>query len=251
MKLNNRGFAITSIIYSMLILFLALVVLIIGNLASRKAIFDKQKEDILGKFETKELLPEEFQRLEYIQSNGTQYIDTGYIGSNNTSLKIKQSFQYNSMASGVTYCAIGTADNSSARIEMGYDKATNTFWSNCGAAISRYHTSITPDFLPHEYSWDGTGYFAIDNNVAFEKNSLSATFNSSTSIYLFKDNNRLSNWCPMTLYYCKIYDNGVLVRDFIPCYRKADSVVGLYDVVEQKFYTNSGTGEFIMGELEE
>lgn len=49
MKLNNKGFAITSIIYSMLILFLTLVVLIISNLASRKAVFDKQKTDILEK----------------------------------------------------------------------------------------------------------------------------------------------------------------------------------------------------------
>lgn len=50
MKSHNKGFAITSIIYSMLILFLTLVVLIIGNLASRKTVFDKQKNDILEKF---------------------------------------------------------------------------------------------------------------------------------------------------------------------------------------------------------
>lgn len=46
---NNRGFAISSIIYSMLVLFLALVLLIMSNLASRKVIFDKQKNDILDK----------------------------------------------------------------------------------------------------------------------------------------------------------------------------------------------------------
>ncbi len=50
MKKNN-GFAISSIIYALLILFLALVLLILANLASRKAMFDKEKRDILSRFD--------------------------------------------------------------------------------------------------------------------------------------------------------------------------------------------------------
>lgn len=47
---NNKGFAITSIIYAMLILFLGLILLILGNLANRKAMFDKEKNEILSRF---------------------------------------------------------------------------------------------------------------------------------------------------------------------------------------------------------
>jgi len=49
MRLNKRGFAVTSIIYSMLVLFLALLLLITSNLASRKVLFDKEKNEILDK----------------------------------------------------------------------------------------------------------------------------------------------------------------------------------------------------------
>lgn len=49
------------------------------------------------------------------------------------------------------------------------------------------------------------------------------------------------------IYYTKIWDNNILVRHFIPCYRKSDGVIGMYDLVENKFYTNSGTGTFIKG----
>ena len=49
MKLDKRGFAVTSIIYSMLVLFLALLLLITSNLASRKVLFDKEKNEILDK----------------------------------------------------------------------------------------------------------------------------------------------------------------------------------------------------------
>lgn len=47
MKLNNKGFAIASILYSIMVLFLMLLLSILGILGSRKAILDKNKKDIL------------------------------------------------------------------------------------------------------------------------------------------------------------------------------------------------------------
>ena len=51
------------------------------------------------------------------------------------------------------------------------------------------------------------------------------------------------------LHLVKITDklNNIIVRNFIPCYRKSDNEIGLYDTVEGKFYTNQGTGKFIPG----
>ena len=34
---------------------------------------------------------------------------------------------------------------------------------------------------------------------------------------------------------------------FIPCYRKSDSEPGMYDLVSKMFFTNAGTGEFLVG----
>ena len=45
----------------------------------------------------------------------------------------------------------------------------------------------------------------------------------------------------------KIYGNGSLSLDLIPAKRKSDSVVGMYDVVSNTFYTNNGTGTFGAG----
>lgn len=42
------------------------------------------------------------------------------------------------------------------------------------------------------------------------------------------------------------YDKtGVLICDLYPCYRKSDSVIGMYDAARKKFLTNDGTGTFI------
>ena len=38
-----------------------------------------------------------------------------------------------------------------------------------------------------------------------------------------------------------------MLCNLIPCYRKADSVVGMYDTVAKVFRTNVGTGTFTKG----
>ena len=45
----------------------------------------------------------------------------------------------------------------------------------------------------------------------------------------------------------KIYNDNILVRHFIPARRKSDSVLGMYDLVNKTFYTNSGSGSFTAG----
>ena len=46
MKLNNKGFALTSIVYMLIVLFLMLLLLILSNLATRKVVLDKLKYDV-------------------------------------------------------------------------------------------------------------------------------------------------------------------------------------------------------------
>ena len=65
--------------------------------------------------------------------------------------------------------------------------------------------------------------------------------------YVFNSHSEPSLMSSMRLYKLKMWTDDILVRDFIPCYRKSDNVVGMYDLVNGKFYTNEGTGEFVKG----
>ena len=49
------------------------------------------------------------------------------------------------------------------------------------------------------------------------------------------------------VYSLKMYENGQIRREFVPCYRKSDNAIGLYDLVTNQFYTNAGTGTFVRG----
>ena len=47
--------------------------------------------------------------------------------------------------------------------------------------------------------------------------------------------------------YIKIWQNDVLVAEFIPCYRRSDGAKGMYDIVRNQFFGNAGTGDFEVG----
>lgn len=47
------------------------------------------------------------------------------------------------------------------------------------------------------------------------------------------------------LYYCMIWDNGTLIRCYVPCYRKSDNKVGFYDTVNDTFNTATAV-DFIL-----
>ena len=49
------------------------------------------------------------------------------------------------------------------------------------------------------------------------------------------------------IYGCKLYNGSTLVRNFIPCVRDSDSEPGMYDLVNDVFYDNDGSGSFSVG----
>lgn len=92
-----------------------------------------------------------------------------------------------------------------------------------------------------------------DKNVVKFNDVVSHTYNyisfqSLYSLYLFAQNRKNSvnlppNYGSFKLHYCKMYDNGVIVRDFIPALDD-NNVPCLYEQIEQKFYYNKGSGSF-------
>ena len=49
----------------------------------------------------------------------------------------------------------------------------------------------------------------------------------------------------MRVYGIKIYESNVLVKDYVPAVNKTTHKLGLYDKIDNQFYDNIGTGEFL------
>lgn len=209
---------------------------------------------ISADFIIKDTFHDEYQEVEYIESTGTQYIDTGFIPNQDT--RVTMSGYLMPRASQVLSFPnfFGSRTNGTNDFAVGMRKAEG----NRGMFF-RYGKQQIDNIAGLYGAVTLDGDFEIDCDkhrwsMSFANgNSGSNTFNyvvfdTGKNAYLFGSNNGTDNaFIVMRLYACKIYDNGNLVRDFIPVYRKSDGAIGLYDLVGKSFYANAGTGTFLKG----
>ena len=183
-------------------------------------------------------LPEGYTQLEYIQSSGTQWIDTGFKPNQNTRVLADCD-----LMSGVYPTAFGAWSSSSG--------AKYILLSLSDTVARHYYNLIETDknvTIKGRHMLDMNKNKLIVDNVEIVTVAAS-TFSVSQSLYLFTFHGGETNENFKTnakYYSCKIYDNDTLVRDFIPC-KNADGVIGMYDVVNSQFYQNAGIGVFTAG----
>lgn len=212
----------------------------------------KNGKTVIGKWSQKPnpayVVPDGYTQLEYIQSTGTQYIDTKF--GNTQGWKVKLSYMFNDPSSG-THTIIGDLYNSGGTYWRTYALASQGKWS-LGFYSNYASTGSVLAGVKYEIearTVSGNGYLNVDGNTIF---SYTTTYSAhpSTNTYLFAINfdDATDMGSGGRLYECKLYDhNDVLVREYIPVKRLSDNAIGLYDKVESKFYSNSGTGVFTAG----
>ncbi len=104
-------------------------------------------------------------------------------------------------------------------------------------------------FKQNAYNWNSSLY--IDDILISTKN-WNGAYSSYASTYLLfamaTDNKTNTPYnrkvMYMKLYSCKIYENGNLIRYYLPAL-DLNNIPCLYDVVNDKTYYNAGTGEFL------
>lgn len=123
------------------------------------------------------------------------------------------------------------------------------------ASMGYYRTYFGNTIESFDASLNTTDPFILDQNenvTTFNGGSsvtnTTATFSVPVNLVLFAVNTNGSiSYGKASIYFCQIYDNGTLVRDFIPAKDEVGNA-GLYDKVEGKFYYNAGTGSFGISE---
>lgn len=185
-------------------------------------------------------LPDEYQEVEYIESTGTQYIDTGFIPNQDT--KVYAKIKTTTLPSGNK--TIFGSRTSASQNHYGATIATN-WYTGYGSQNKNTNWIATVD----------TEYIIKKEKEKFILNDNETTqniteFTCPGNMYIFAMNqlDSVIAYSPIKLYYLKIYDNDTLIRHFIPCYRKSDDEIGLYDLVEKTFYSNDGTDVFLKGD---
>lgn len=185
-----------------------------------------------------ETLPSNYTELAYIQANGAQYFDTDFqVTSSTDNYIIETSIMWTS---------------TSSRQLMGYSTASGYFgirtdYYDLG---SKYDGRIKPDTTSYDKlrvvrsKTDNTHKLYVNNNLAGQ----SAVDTYSGKYQLFGLGSSYNCYCKMK--YFKIYQDGAIKYNLVPA-KDADGNVGMYDTVNNKFYTSTSGTAFVAGPVAE
>lgn len=215
--------------------------------------------------EKKGRLPAGYTEVEYIQSSGTQCIDTKVVLTNENMQKISIEMDIETLSAGDS--------NIKYLFGSGYSKYNSewkkTWYYNGGMFL--YKTGIKISSQQGSSSVFGDYGRLVTSDVSPRRMKLTATslsgacvndecasynwvlYPTNKNILLFTTTDYSSTTKPRTpgidakLYSCKIYNPvGTIIRDYVPCI-SSGGVVGLYDLITSEFYSNFGTGSFSAG----
>lgn len=195
-------------------------------------------------------IPVGYTVIEYIESSGKSYINTGIKPTSNTIINMDveptdtppaspnyDSFlgSYYTPASGTGYSIYvlwgnqGSTSTTGVIARMGsYTIGSTATFTVIKATTAKKKMNIRVDTSARQISADGTAK-TVGNN----------TFSSSmTNIFLLAQSVNTATMLPAKLYSCTIHQGGKLVRDFVPCLDPS-GIAGMYDAVNNTFYASA------------
>ena len=187
----------------------------------------------------KSRLPNEYQEVEYLEATGRQRIDTDIYTSKSDNTEYDTVVGYWTLNKtrqlmGADYGAyFGVSSNNHYEV---YNE------SRIIPSTSEYDViHFQQDIANRRQILTVNGTEVIRDNFTNWRVNLISIFALGTS----------EQWgsyqCRCRLKMFRITRNQTILRDFVPCYRKSDGEIGMYDTVSKTFFTNQGTGTFLKG----
>jgi len=200
---------------------------------------------------TESALPSSYQKVEYIQSTGTQYILFNSILSGDSETRTQYSFDiefaFDSWKSSyATNIFAGFSTDSGSW--LGY--LNGVLAIGIGGSSGQYFGDLDTSKHSYQFYYDSGVCNVVRDDETTISRALSvqnetAPFSLFTAAATGAQNTKFA--AIGKIYSCTVYTGETETLNLIPCYRKADNVIGMYDTVTETFFTNSGTGTFSKG----
>lgn len=194
-------------------------------------------------------LPEGYTELEYIAStsSGGQYIDLNILLYDVLNKNYDIAMKFNLIGNG--------SDNNNQATIFGCQDNTGSPWP--GTFIRRNSNNVQGRYI------GGSGK---DNTLGQIGNIIELTEKTSPSknVYNYNNSGKVHSWgtslfcafgdangtptrlAEAKIYYFKLFVEGILVRDLVPC-KNSSNVIGMYDLVNDVFYISPNNVAFVGG----
>ena len=189
-------------------------------------------------------IPSAYQQVEWIGSTGSQYllINSAPLKADYIETEIACEFTNNDeyLISGYQW---STNNN---RFGIGGHYSTQFHYAFGGTATNRppyMATTYDNDF--HTWTYENGVFEIVDKSDIIDVSARAYGDDSNRQIRIFRGYNATLSGKIKSFIQKR---NGEEIVNLVPCYRKSDNVIGMYDTVTQTFYTNSGSGTFTKGQ---
>lgn len=197
-------------------------------------------------------LPEGYTAVDYIQTSGSQCIDTEVKSSASVGMSADFCFdtvRYNQNLAQVYEPYGNPPYELMVLVVSSWNSPDGAAWFVCSYLdTTQYFKKADTD--RHIYHFNADGQYTVEmDGIQYKKADPSQTTfpADARNLWLFVRNSPyVDGYAYMKLYSCAMYYGGRKIRDFKPCL-DADGVPCLYDLISKTAFYNQGTGSFIWG----
>ena len=178
-----------------------------------------------------------YTRLEYIESDGNQYIDSWYNPNYNTELSCKFAHNEHTIDTPVFWTRWYNSANQYTLWSHPTEYGTSTWLSQCLFNSTQKQLVNYAQWTVLEFYYNKSWWKYWNTTFTWSTRSWSPWY--TMIIFGLKTQNTIdSRRFSWKMRYFKISENWVLKRDLYPVKRNSDNVVGMYDTVNKIFYQN-------------
>lgn len=178
--------------------------------------------------------------VEYIESTGTQYIDTGIKPDSNTTFEM-------SIALNDVYSIKAIMGARVSQTGISYNLFSINGDIRWDYNLEKKHTNLTYTEGSKINIVKTTNYITVETNgktATISNNNVAISIPYNIYIFTISQNTgQDSRHAKMRLYYLRIYKNGIIERELLPALDQ-NNIPCLYDTVTQQYFYNAGTGTF-------
>lgn len=188
----------------------------------------------------------EIHEVEYLESDGNQYIDTGIIGNSDTKAELALIITKQATGNVGVFGSRGNSANSNL-LAIGYGTSLLASDFN-NSSYSSYRASVSYELDTKYicYTSKEKRFIKDENGVVLAENTTLCNDKMSTSNLLLFAETGVSLRQQGKMFYAKIWNDNILVRDYIPAIDEKDKGF-MFDRVSHTIFDNQGSGEFIKG----
>lgn len=183
-----------------------------------------------------------YENLDYIQSTGEQWIDTGFTPNQDTKVVMDVQSVGEVSEAGPAQSFFGARAQSGQYFCAYWRRSDAAYYNFYGSAYATKSSERLTDRLTVTMD---KGTLTVGDSISIVRSYES--FTCPCTLYLFATN-QAGTAVYQGVYRtwgCKVYDNGNLVRDFVPRRRKSDGAVGMLDLVSEVFYESASGVDFL------